>query len=96
MGLDSLYCGKWRKISKSRRDLDLDRTMPKMSNSSELFLYTTVCSSFTSIEPLFFELSCTQTDRHHDRHTDRQTDTHQDRQTDNNEYSIVAVDKPQL
>ena len=55
-----------------------------MSNSSELFSYTTVCSSFTSIEPLFFELSCTQTDRQTDRHTD------------NDEYSIVAVDKPQL
>ena len=24
---DSLYCGKWRKISRSHRDLDLDRTM---------------------------------------------------------------------
>ena len=24
IGLDSLYCGKWRKISKSRCDLDLD------------------------------------------------------------------------
>ena len=59
-----------------------------MSNSSELFLYTTVCSSFTSIEPLFFELSCTQTDRQ----TERQTHRH----TDNDEYSIVAVDKPQL
>ena len=89
MGLDSLYCGKWRKISKSRHDLDLDRTM---SNSSELFSYTTVCSSFTSIEPLFFELSCTQTDRQTPRQTDRQTDRH----TDNDEYSIVAVDKPQL
>ena len=55
-----------------------------MSNSSELFSYTTVCSSFTSIEPLFFELSCTQADRQTDRHTD------------NDEYSIVAVDKPQL
>ena len=29
-----------------------------------------------SIEPLFFELSCTQTDTHtHRRQTDRQTDT---------------------
>ena len=55
-----------------------------MSNSSELFSYTIVCSSFTSIEPLFFELSCTQTDRQTDRHTD------------NDEYSIVAVDKLQL
>ena len=24
----SLYCGKWRKISKSRHDLDLDWTLP--------------------------------------------------------------------
>ena len=32
-----------------------------MSNSSELFSYTTICSSFKWIEPLFFELSCTQT-----------------------------------
>ena len=63
-----------------------------MSNSSELFSYTTVCSSFTSIEPLFFELSCTQTDRQTDRQPDRQTDRH----TDNDEYSIVEVDKPQL
>ena len=27
IGLDSLYCGKWRKISKSR---DPDRTMPNV------------------------------------------------------------------
>ena len=59
-----------------------------MSNSSELFSYTTICSSFKSIEPLFFELSCTQTDRHIHRQTHRQTDGH--------EYSIVAVNKPQL
>ena len=55
-----------------------------MSNSSELFSYTIRCSSFKWIEPLFFELSCTQ--------TERQTHTH----TDGHEYSIVAVDKPQL
>ena len=30
------------------------------------------------------------------RQTDRQTPTHQHRHTDNDEYSIVAVDKPQL
>ena len=47
-----------------------------MSNSSELFSYTTICSSFKWIEPL--------------------TDTHRDTQTDGDEYSIVAVDKPQL
>ena len=77
MGLDSLYCGKWRKISKSRRDLDLDRTMPNVERVRAIF-NTTVCSNFKSIEPLFFELSCTQTDRHTDKH----------------EYSIVAVEKP--
>ena len=38
--------------------------------------YTTTCSSFHWIEPLFFKLSCTQTDRH----------------TDGDEYFIVAVD----
>ena len=63
-----------------------------MSNSSELFSYTTICSSFKWIEPLFFKLSCAQTDRHQDTHTDRQTNTH----TDKHEYSIVAVYQPKL
>ena len=45
-----------------------------MSNSSELFSYTTICSSFKWIEPLFFELSCTQTYRQTDTQTDTQTD----------------------
>ena len=56
------------------------------------------------IEPLFFEVSFTQTDRQTPRHTDRHTDrhthththTHTGRDTDGCEYSIVAVDKPQL
>ena len=91
MGLDSLYCGKWRKISKSRRDLDLDRTMPNVELLRAIS-YTTICSSFKPIEPLFFELLCTQTHTQTDRQTDRQTPTH----TDGHEYSIVAVDKPQL
>ena len=52
-----------------------------LSNSSKLFLYTTIFSSFKWIEPLFFELLCTLTGTH--RHTDR------------HEYSIVAVDKLQ-
>ena len=47
-----------------------------MSNSSELFSYTTICSSFRWIEQLFFELSCTQTHTQTDRQTDRQTPTH--------------------
>ena len=87
MGLDSLYCGKWSHAV----TLTLIGQCP-MSNSSELFSYTTICLSFKSIEPLFFELSCTQTERQ----TDGQTDTHTDTHTDGDEYSIVAVDKPQL
>ena len=75
MGLDSLYCGKWRKISKSRRDLDLDRTMPQ-------------CRT----RPSYFHILQYTTDRQTDGRIDRQTDRH----TDEHEYSIVAVDKPQL
>ena len=76
MGLDSLYCGKWRKISKSRRDLDLDRTMPNVELVRAIFIYYNIL----------------QTDRQTDGRIDRQTDRH----TDEHEYSIVAVDKPQL
>ena len=61
-----------------------------MLNSAEPVSYTSICSSFKWIEPLFFELSCTQTDTQ----THRQTQTH--RHTNGHEYSIVAVDKPKL
>ena len=83
MGLDVCIVVNEEKFQSHAVTLTLIGQCP-MSNSSELFSYTTVCSSFKSIEPLFFELSCTQTDRQTDRHTD------------NDEYSIVAVDKPQL
>ena len=39
--------------------LTLIRQCP-MSIWSEIFSYTTICSSFKWIKPLFFELSCTQ------------------------------------
>ena len=84
MGLDSLYCGKWRKISKSRRDLDLDWTMP-MSNSSDYFHILQYFQVLSQLN-LYFLSYCVH------RETDRQTDRH----TDGDEYSIVAVDKPQL
>ena len=71
MLFDSLYCGKWRKYS--RRDLDIDQTMPNV-DSPELFSYTTICLSFKWIEPLFLELSCTQTDTQTHRHQDKQID----------------------
>ena len=88
MGLDSLYCGKWTKISKSRRDLDLDRTMP---NVKLVILQYVQVSHQLNHYFLSYRVH-RQTDRQTDRHQDRQTDRH----TDNDEYSIVAVDKPQL
>ena len=75
IGPDNLYCGKWRKISKSRRDLDLDQTMPNVE-LSELFSYTTICSSFKWIKLLFFELSCVHTHTHTRTHTHPHTHTH--------------------
>ena len=62
------------------------QTATQTDRHSTLFLYITKCSSFMWIEPLCFELSCTQTQTH--RLTHRHTDGH--------EYSIVAIDKPQL
>ena len=39
IGGDILYCGKWRKISKSRSDLDLNRTMPNVELLRAIFIY---------------------------------------------------------
>ena len=36
---DSLYCGKWRKISKSRLDLDLGPAMPNIELVRVIFIY---------------------------------------------------------
>ena len=68
-GLDSLYCGKWGKISKSHRDLDLDRTMPNVELVRAIFKYYNM-----------FKLSCTQTQRHTDGKTPRRKDEKTDRQ----------------
>ena len=44
-----------------------------MSNSSELFSYTTICSSLKWIEPFFFSYRVhRQIGRHTHRHTDTQ------------------------
>ena len=82
MGLDSLYCGKWRKISKSRRDLDLDRTMPNVELVRAILVYYNMFKFQVGRTIIFLVIV----------YTDRQTHRH----TDNDEYSIVAVDKPQL
>ena len=41
-GPNSLYCGKWRKISKSHHDLDLDPTMPIIELVRDIFIYYNV------------------------------------------------------
>ena len=89
MGLDSLYCGKWRKISKSRRDPDLDRTMPNVELVRTIFIYYNMFKNSSQLNHFFLSY---RVHRHTHRQTDRRTDTH----TDGDEYSIVAVDKPQL
>ena len=67
-----------------------------MLNSSELFSYTTIDVQVSSqLNHYFLSYRVhrhTHTPRQTDGRTDRQTDTH----TDGHEYSIVAVDKPQL
>ena len=42
IGPDSLYCGKWRKISKSNRDLDLHPTMPIIKLVRDICIYYSV------------------------------------------------------
>ena len=39
MGPYSLYCGKWRKISKSQHDLNLGPTMPNIELVRDIFIY---------------------------------------------------------
>ena len=62
-----------------------------MSNSSQLFSYTVVSSSFELIHPLFLSYRA-QTDRQTYAQEHAGGHTH----TDGHEYSIVVVDKPQL
>ena len=39
MGPDSLHCGKWRKSSKSRHDLDLGPAKPNIELVRVIFVY---------------------------------------------------------
>ena len=67
---DSLYCGKWRKISKSCHGLEfqshamtltLVRQCP-ISNLSDILSYITMYSNFMSMDRLLFELLCKNTE----------------------------------
>ena len=64
-GLDSLYGGKWRKISKSHCDLDLDPTMPILGGYFHILFKFQVDSLI-----IFWVIMYT------DRHTDTHTNTH--------------------
>ena len=73
-----------KKFQSHAVDLALDQTMPNVELVRAVFIYYNMFKF-----KLFFELSCTQS---HIIHTDGKTRRH----TDRHEYSIVAVDKPQL
>ena len=67
---------------KSRCDLELDRTMPNVEVTRAISIYYSMFNFSSELNHYFFELSC--------------TDTHTHTHTEGQEYSIVAVDTPQL
>ena len=64
-------------------------------NSSELFSYTTICSSFKWIEPLCLSYRV-HTHTHARTHAGKHARTHTHTQTHTHEYSIDVVNKPKL
>ena len=81
IGLDCLYCDKWRKISESHCDLDLDRQCPMLNSSKAIFfVYYNYVLVSSGLNHYFFSY---RVHRHKHTHTDTHTDGH--------EYSIVAV-----
>ena len=50
MGPDSLYCGKWRTISKLRHDLDLGSAMPNIELVRDIFIYYDVSRKNTGTQ----------------------------------------------
>ena len=73
MGLDSLYCGKWRKNSKSRHDLDLDQTMFSVELIQAIYIlqYVQVLSGGNHYFLIYRAQIYTNTQTH--RQPDRQT-----------------------
>ena len=69
MGPDSLHCGKWRKISKSRSDLDLGPTMLNMELVRDIFICNNVFKFH--VPRSIFELLCTHTHTHTQRERER-------------------------
>ena len=81
MGPDSLYCGKWRKTSKSCHDLDLGPAMPNMELVRDMFIYYDVFKFHVHRSITFLVIM--------QKHRNTHTHTH----ADSDEYSIVAFCK---
>ena len=86
------------KISKSRRYLDLDWTMPNIELIRAFSVYYNRIKFQMDYTIIFCVIVYTDTHAHAHAHTQtaRQTAGHTPRHTDAHEYSKVAVDKPQL
>ena len=80
MGLDSLYCGKWRINSKSHCHLDLDRTIHNIELVRAIYFLQYV-QVLSGLNHYFLSYRA-------QRYANKQTARHI--------YYIVAVDKPQL
>ena len=92
----------------SPHDFGLDRTMANVELVRAIFIYYNIIVVYENGSDLYVQVSSglnhyffsfrvhRETDRHTEKQTDRHTDDQTDRQTDGHEYSIVAVDKPQL
>ena len=82
MGLDTLYCGKWRKNSHCH--LDLDWTIPNVKLVRAIYILQ------------YVQVLCGLNHYFLSYHAQRYTDTQKDSQTDRHKYCIVAIDKPKL
>ena len=83
MGPESLYCSKWRKITKSCWDLELGLTTPNIE-FVPVFSFTTMYLNFMFLDRFLFTSHRAKT------HTHMKTHTHTHTDIDSNGYSIVA------
>ena len=88
MGLDSLYCGKWRKNLKSlsNLDLDLDLTIPNIEIHRDIYIYNNVFKFLVPRYVTFLVIMQKHTHMHTHTHTHQDAHTH----TNSDEYSIVG------
>ena len=79
MECDSLYCCKWRKISKSRHDLDLGPTVPNI----ELVIF---------IDYKVFKFHVPRSIVIMEKHTHTETQTHTQRDSSYKSISLLQVE----